>query len=46
MVTVTGKSVRNPGNFLVRIGTPVTSLIQKLQAGCRKIPARLSTADQ
>jgi Na+-translocating ferredoxin:NAD+ oxidoreductase subunit C len=28
VVTVTGKSVRNPGNFLVRIGTPVTSLIQ------------------
>jgi len=27
-VTVTGKSVRNPGNFLARIGTPVTSLIE------------------
>ncbi len=28
VVTVTGKSVRNPGNFLARIGTPVTSLIE------------------
>lgn len=28
VVTVTGKSVSNPGNFLVRIGTPVTVLIE------------------
>ena len=28
VVTVTGKSVKNPGNFLVRIGTPVTALIE------------------
>lgn len=28
VVTVTGKSVRNPGNFLVRIGTPVSVLIE------------------
>ncbi len=28
VVTVTGKSVKKPGNFLVRIGTPVTSLIE------------------
>lgn len=28
VVTVTGKSLSNPGNFLVRIGTPVESLIQ------------------
>jgi electron transport complex protein RnfC len=28
IVTVTGKSVKNPGNFLVRIGTPVGQLIE------------------
>jgi electron transport complex protein RnfC len=28
VVTVTGKSVTSPGNFLVRIGTPVTALIE------------------
>jgi electron transport complex protein RnfC len=28
VITVTGKSVKNPGNFLVRIGTPVSSLIE------------------
>ena len=28
VVTVTGKSVSNPGNFLVRMGTPVSSLIE------------------
>jgi electron transport complex protein RnfC len=28
VVTVTGKKVKNPGNFLVRIGTPVTALIE------------------
>ncbi len=28
VVTVTGKSVKEPGNFLVRIGTPVTVLIE------------------
>lgn len=27
VVTLTGKSVKNPGNFLVRIGTPVSELI-------------------
>lgn len=29
VVTVTGPYVKNPGNFLVRIGTPVTDLIEK-----------------
>ena len=28
VVTVTGRSVKNPGNFQVRIGTPVTALIE------------------
>lgn len=28
VVTVTGKSVKKPGNFLVRIGTPVRDLIE------------------
>ena len=28
VVTLTGKSVKNPGNFLVRIGTPISELIQ------------------
>jgi len=28
IVTVTGKSVKNPGNFLARIGTPVSQLIE------------------
>jgi len=28
IVTVTGKDVKNPGNFRVRIGTPVTALIE------------------
>lgn len=28
IVTVTGKSVQNPSNFLVRIGTPVSQLIE------------------
>jgi len=28
VVTVTGKSVSSPGNFLVRLGTPVTALIE------------------
>lgn len=28
VVTVTGLSVKNPGNFRVRIGTPVTALIE------------------
>lgn len=28
VVTVTGRSVSRPGNFLVRIGTPVSSLIE------------------
>jgi Na+-translocating ferredoxin:NAD+ oxidoreductase subunit C len=28
IVTVTGKSVKNPGNFLARIGTPVSALIE------------------
>jgi electron transport complex protein RnfC len=27
IVTVTGKSLKNPGNYLVRIGTPVSKLI-------------------
>lgn len=29
VVTVTGKSVKKPGNFLVRIGTPTSELIEK-----------------
>jgi electron transport complex protein RnfC len=29
VVTVTGKSLTNPSNFLVRIGTPVSELIEK-----------------
>ncbi|MEG2277082.1 MAG: electron transport complex subunit RsxC [Odoribacter sp.] len=28
VVTVTGKSVRHPGNFLCRIGTPISKLIE------------------
>ena len=28
VVTVTGKELKNPGNFLVRIGTPVRTLIE------------------
>lgn len=28
VVTITGKSVQKPGNFLVRIGTPVSELIE------------------
>ena len=28
IVTITGKSIPNPGNYLVRIGTPVKSLIE------------------
>ncbi len=31
IVTVTGKSLKNPGNFLARIGTPISELIE--QAG-------------
>ncbi len=29
VVTVTGKSVKNPSNFLTRIGTPVSFLVEK-----------------
>jgi len=29
VVTVTGKSVKNPSNFLARIGTPISVLIEK-----------------
>jgi len=29
VVTVTGKSVKSPGNFMVRIGTPIGELIEK-----------------
>ena len=29
VVTITGKSVANPGNFMVRIGTPIRELIEK-----------------
>jgi electron transport complex protein RnfC len=29
IVSVTGKSVKNPSNFLARIGTPIASLIEK-----------------
>jgi len=28
VVTITGKSVKEPGNFLVRIGTPISELIE------------------
>ena len=40
VVTVTGKSVQNPANFLVRIGTPVSELIEAaggLPENCGKI---------
>ncbi len=29
VVTITGKSVSKPGNFMVRIGTPISELIEK-----------------
>ena len=29
VVTITGKSLANPGNFMVRIGTPIGELIEK-----------------
>jgi len=29
VVTITGKSVANPGNFMVRLGTPVRELVEK-----------------
>lgn len=29
VVTVTGKSLKKPGNFMVRIGTPVSALVEK-----------------
>jgi electron transport complex protein RnfC len=32
IVTVTGKTVTKPSNFLVRIGTPVSELLEKAQA--------------
>jgi Na+-translocating ferredoxin:NAD+ oxidoreductase subunit C len=32
IVTVTGKTVKNPANYLVRIGTPVQELLEKAQA--------------
>ena len=28
VITVTGKSVKNPGNFIARLGTPVSTLIE------------------
>lgn len=28
VVTITGKSVKNPGNFLIRFGTPISDLIE------------------
>jgi len=28
VVTITGKSVKNPSNFLVRVGTPISELIE------------------
>ena len=28
VVTITGKSVKNPGNFLIRFGTPISHLIE------------------
>jgi len=28
VVTITGKSVKNPGNFLIRFGTPINDLIE------------------
>ena len=28
MVTITGKSLANPGNYLVRVGTPLSKLIE------------------
>jgi len=32
IVTVTGKTVKKPSNFLVRIGTPVQELLERVQA--------------
>ncbi len=32
IVTVTGKTVKKPSNFLVRIGTPVQELLDKVEA--------------
>jgi electron transport complex protein RnfC len=29
VVTITGKSVKNPGNYMVRIGTPIGELVEK-----------------
>jgi electron transport complex protein RnfC len=40
IVTVTGECVGNPGNYEVRIGTPVRELID-LAGGYRNAPARL-----
>ena len=39
IVTVTGKIVKQPANFRVRIGTPVSGLL-KQQVECLKIPAK------
>jgi len=40
VVTVTGKSLKDPGNFLVRIGTPISELIEQcggLPENARKV---------
>jgi Na+-translocating ferredoxin:NAD+ oxidoreductase subunit C len=36
VVTVTGKTVKKPSNFLVRIGTPVQELLERAQSGLEK----------
>ncbi len=42
IVTITGKSVSKPANFMVRIGTPIGELIEKAGG----IPERLRKDDQ
>ena len=39
VVTVTGSAVENPGNFLVRVGTPVSALLEA--AGLKEEPAKI-----
>ncbi len=38
VVTITGKAIKNPSNFLVRIGTPISELIE----ACGGIPDKTS----
>ena len=39
VVTVTGSAVAHPGNFLVRVGTPVSALLEA--AGLKEEPAKI-----